>query len=143
MYRVDIYTAVRTSSSRKTIGKYGYVCTCIKKSGGMGKIQDIDQMKGTRHETEVKAMTQALERLNQSCEVHIHCEDDFVINMIEHFLQLWAGNDFKNAKGKPVTNAEGWRALWKKMQGHVVKMERGPHDYSDEIREKMEEKQNV
>ena len=51
MFRVDIYTAVKSSSNSKTMGKYGFVCTCVKKSGEVGKIQDTGQMKGTRHET--------------------------------------------------------------------------------------------
>ena len=121
MFRVDIYTAVKSSSNSKT----------------MGKIQDIGQIKGTRHETEVKAITEALSRLNQSCEVHIHCEDTYVVNIIDIFLPGWAGNGFKTAKEKPV--AEGWQILWKKMQGHLIKTERGRHTYSDEIRKMMEE----
>lgn len=40
MFRVDIYIAVKSSSNSKTMGKYGFVCTCAKKSGGIGKIQD-------------------------------------------------------------------------------------------------------
>lgn len=136
MFRVDIYTAVKSSSNSKTMGKYGFVCTCAKKSGGIGKIQDTGHLKGTRHETEVKAITEALSRLNQSCEVHIHCEDTYVVNIIDIFLPGWAGNGFKTAKEKPV--AEGWQILWKKMQGHLIKTERGRHTYSDEIRKMME-----
>ncbi|MFR2126659.1 MAG: hypothetical protein ACLS4P_09060, partial [Dorea sp.] len=86
MFRVDIYTTVKSSSNSKTLGKYGFICTCAKKSGGIGKIQDTGQIKGTRHETEVKAITEALSRLNQSCEVHIHCEDTFVVNMIDYHI---------------------------------------------------------
>ena len=95
MFRVDIYTAVKSSSNSKTMGKYGFVCTCAKKSGGIGKIQDTGHLKGTRHETEVKAITEALSRLNQSCEVYIHCEDTYVVNIIDIFLPGWAGNGFK------------------------------------------------
>ena len=137
MFRVDIYIVTKCSSNSKTLGKYGFVCTCAKKSGEIGKIQDTGHLKGTRHETEVKAITGALSRLNQSCEVHIHCEDTYVVNIIDIFLPGWAGNGFKTAKEKPV--AEGWQILWKKMQGHLIKTERGRHTYSDEIRKMMEE----
>lgn len=143
MFRVDIYIAVKSSSNSKTLGKYGFVCTCAKKSGEVGKIQDTGQIKGTRHETEVKAITEALSRLNQSCEVHIHCEDTFVVNMIDYHIHEWAGNDFRKVNGKPIANAEGWQKLWKKMQGHLIRMEKGRHICSGEIREMMEEKQNV
>lgn len=61
MFRVDIYISSRSSSNSKTMGKYGFVCTCVKKSGDVGKIQDTGQIKGTRHETEVKAITEAME----------------------------------------------------------------------------------
>lgn len=139
MFRVDIYTAVKSSSNSKTMGKYGFACTCVKKSGEVGKIQDTGQMKGTRHETEVKAITEALSRLNQSCEVHIHCEDTFVVNMIDYRIHEWAGNDFRKTNGKPIANADGWQNLWKKIQGHLIRTEKGQHDYSDVIRKMMEE----
>ena len=139
MFRVDIYTTVKSSSNSKTLGKYGFICTCVKKSGEIGKIQDTGQIKGTRHETEVKAITEALSRLNQSCEVHIHCEDTFVVNMIDYHISGWAGNDFRKTNGTPIANAEGWQKLWKKMQGHLIRMEKGRHNYSDEIRKIMEE----
>ena len=139
MFRVDIYIAAKSSSNSKTLGKYGFVCTCVKKSGEVGKIQDTGQIKGTRHETEVKAITEALSRLNQSCEVNIHCEDTFVANMIDYHISGWAGNDFRKANGTPIANAEGWQKLWKKMQGHLIRMEKGRHTYSDEIRKMMED----
>ena len=83
MFRVDIYIVTKCSSNSKTLGKYGFVCTCAKKSGEIGKIQDTGQIKGTRHETEVKAIAEALSRLNQSCEVHIHCETITLVDGLE------------------------------------------------------------
>ena len=139
MFRVDIYIVTKCSSNSKTLGKYGFVCTCAKKSGEIGKIQDTGQIKGTRHETEVKAITEALSRLNQSCEVHIHCEDTFVVNMIDYHISGWAGNDFRKTNGTPIANAEGWQKLWKKMQGHLIRMKKGRHAYSNEIRKTMED----
>ncbi|WP_373239231.1 hypothetical protein [Dorea longicatena] len=47
MFRVDIYVVAKCSSNSKTLGKYGFVCTCAKKSGEIGKIQDTGQMKGS------------------------------------------------------------------------------------------------
>lgn len=139
MYRVDIFTVTKGSFNRKNLAKYGFVCTCVKKSGEMGKISDTGRMKGTRHELEVKAITEALSRLNQSCEVHIHTENTFVANMIDHRIHEWAGNDFCNPQGQLIANADGWRMLWKKMQGHLIRMEKGRHNYSDEIRKIMED----
>lgn len=49
MFRVDIYIVTKCSSNSKTLGKYGFVCTCAKKSGEIGKIQDTGQIK--RHTT--------------------------------------------------------------------------------------------
>ena len=98
MFRVDIYIVTKCSSNSKTLGKYGFVCTCAKKSGEIGKIQDTGQIKGTRHETEVKAITEALSRLNQSCEVHIHCEDTFVVNMIDYHIS----GGLEMTSGKPM-----------------------------------------
>lgn len=139
MFRVDIYTAVKSSSNSKTLGKYGYKIVFIRKTGKPETREETLQSIGTRHELEVKAITEALSRLNQSCEVHVHCEDTFVVNMIDYRIHGWAGNDFRKANGKSIANADGWRVLWKKMQGHLIRMEKGRHSYSEEIRKMMEE----
>lgn len=139
MFRVDIYTATKSSSNSKTMGKYGYKIVFIRKTGKPETREETLQTIGTRHELEVKAITEALSRLNQSCEVHIHCEDTFVVNMIDFRIHEWAGNDFRKTNGTPIANADGWRTLWKKMQGHLIKTERGRHTYSDEIRKMMED----
>ena len=47
---------------------------------GFGKIT------GTYHQTVLTALAKALDRFNQSCEVCICTEDDFVLNMLERNL---------------------------------------------------------
>ena len=53
--------------------------------------------------------------------------------------QRMGRNDFRKTNGTPIANAEGWQKLWKKMQGHLIRMEKGRHAYSDEIRKIMED----
>lgn len=111
MFRVDIYTAVKSSSNSKTLGKYGFVCTCAKKSGEVGKIQDTGRIKGTRHETEVKAITEALSRLNQSCEVHIHCEDNWKwrYDIMANRMQSYSGSEWCMGNGNDTPTRFYWK----------------------------------
>lgn len=76
------------------------------------------------------AMIKAMERLNQSCEVYLHTENEFVLNMLERNLDRWAGNEFLTTKGKPVANQEEWMQLWRLAEKQLILTVPGKHEYS-------------
>lgn len=137
MFEVHIYISTDSASTRKSKKNYGYVLEC-RYRGEVRTVEGFGEAESTYHETNLIAINEALGRLNQSCEVHIHSEDRFVLNMIEHNMDRWAANDFKNAKGKPVESEEEWRLFWKRSRGQLLRIEIGKHSYSEWIREEME-----
>lgn len=105
MYQTKIYITTDSSSPKATEKHYGYVLECMV--GGEAKTREgFGKVTGTYHQAVLTALAEALGRFNQSCEVCICTEDDFVLNMLERNLAIWAGNEFLTSKKKPVANQE-------------------------------------
>lgn len=84
----------------------------------------------TNNVMELTACVQALSMLKESCEVDLYSDSAYVINAFnEGWLTNWKINGFRNAKKKPVANAELWQSLddmctkhiinWHKVKGHA------------------------
>lgn len=86
---------------------------------------------GTYHEATLRSLSDALDRLNQSCEVHIHTEDRFVLNMLGTQLEKWAGNNYLNARGEPIKHAELWEEVYVRTRGQLIVAEEGRRSYSE------------
>ena len=80
---------------------------CIK-NGEEKTVNGFGHIFGTYHEATLRSLSDALDRLNQSCEVHIHTEDRFVLNMLDTQLEKWAGNNYLNAKGETDTSTQSY-----------------------------------
>ena len=92
------------------------------------------------------ALAEALGRFNQSCEVCICTEDEFVLNMLERNLAIWAGNEFLTSKKKPVANQEEWMRIWRLSNKHLILTSSGKHEYTGWLQgeiEKRKEQENV
>ena len=52
--------------------------------------KDLGKIEGTYHQAVLTALIEALERFRESCEVHVHTENEFILNMIDMNLEKWA-----------------------------------------------------
>lgn len=135
MYKVNIYTYVEPVSTRKSKKKYAYLLSCVGKEET--ELIGIGELEGTYHETSLRAVNEAMGRLNQSCEVRLHCEDKFVLNMYEHNLSRWAAGGYQTAKGEPIANADEWIELWRVTRGQKVIPISGEHMKKEQLREEV------
>ena len=129
MFEVHIYIGVDSISAKASEKWFGYVLEC-QISGRTETREGFGRTEGTYHQATLVAMTKAMERLNQSCEVYLHTEDGFVLNMLENNLDRWAASGFLTTKGKPVANQEEWMQLWNLSQKQLILTEPGQHEYS-------------
>ena len=132
MKRVDIYIGINPAGTRKSKKRYGFVMECAIDEVPYTKDQ-FEECEETYNGATLKAINQALQRMNQSCEIHIHTENKYILNMIETNLDLWAGNGFTNCKGKPLENQDEWRTLWQQSTKHMLKPEPGRHPFTEWI----------
>lgn len=129
MKKADVFLKTDSVSPKKAEKWYGYVLECkvdgeTKTREGFGKIE------GTYHQAVLTALIEALERFRESCEVHVHTENEFILNMIDMNLEKWAGNEFQTSRGKPVANREEWIEVWGLSNKQLLITEHGDHEYA-------------
>lgn len=133
----EIY--IETDSTKPGISKkcYGYVLAC-KLHGEVRTKEGYGYVEGTYHHAVLTAMVDAIERFVRPCEICIHTEDAYVLNMMENYLDDWVENDFRNSRGKPVNNVDKWRELQEKREEHKLSTQPGKHEYSIWLRDAIE-----
>ena len=92
---------------------------------GSGRLHEkhIHEMRRyTMQSNYLAALITALEVLQKPCKLSIYSGSDYIVEPIRQgWLQNWARNDWHNAKGKEVRNAEQWQQVKKLLAGHSVK----------------------
>ena len=134
---VHIYISVTPASTLKCKKKYGFVLSCVTQKGEVTR-EGFGEMEGTYHKVTLAAVNKAMERLNRSCEVHIHTENVFVLNMMHYHLPAWAENGFKTSRGKEIENKEDWETFWRLSKDHIILPEPGKHEYTSWINQELE-----
>ena len=129
MMQTHIYIAVDSCSPRSSEKNYSYILECIV-SGEPVTRDGYGQTEGSYHKAVLEALADALERFTKECDITIHSENDFVLNMLTMNLPAWAENGFLTAKGKPVANQEQWMRVHEASKKHVIHTETGRHSYS-------------
>ena len=137
---VNIYIAVDSRNTRKSKKKYGYV---LELKDNPDTRDGFGEIEATYNGATLKAINEALGRLNQSCEVRIFTENKFIANMMEHNLERWACTEFRTTKGEPVENQTEWMRLWELSQEQLIMAVTGKHSYSIWIEEQMKGRSNV
>lgn len=140
MKRADIYIKTDSASPKISEKKYGYVLQC-EVAGESKTREGFGVAMGTYHQVILETIIEALERFREPCEIHIHTEDTFVLNMMERNLESWANNEFQTVKGKPVANQEEWKKVWELSNEHLILTEPGEHEYSGWILTEMKKKE--
>lgn len=140
MQRVDIYIETDNTSPRAMPRKYGYVLEC-ELHGRTVTREGFGQTEGTYNQSVLTALAAALERLREPCEIHIHSNNRFILNMVDNNLGKWAAGGFVNGKGDPIANREQWEKVWSLLKGLTTVTEHGSHAYSGWLRSEMERRE--
>lgn len=143
MRTVHIYVETDVTAPRSTERYAGYVLEYITRSGWTETRKDFRKKTGTYHQVTLETLIEAMARINQSCEIHIHTRNTFILDMIERNLSLWAGNEFRNSKGELVKNHDLWSRLWLLSQKHLLVKEPGEHSYLHWMQDEMMKLRNA
>ena len=74
----------------------------------------------TNNRMELTAAIMALKALKQPCQIDLTTDSQYVRKGITEWIHNWRKNNWKNAKKKPVKNADLWRLLDKEAQKHTI-----------------------
>jgi|TARA_B110000014_G_scaffold24352_1_gene15477 ribonuclease HI len=106
MKQVEIYT---DGACRGNPGPGGW--GALLRSNGHEKELCGGQLDTTNNQMELLAAIKALESLKEPCKIDLFTDSKYVKNGITQWITNWKTNGFKNAKKKPVLNAELWIRL--------------------------------
>ena len=106
MKQVEIYT---DGACRGNPGPGGW--GVLLRSDGHEKELCGGQLDTTNNQMELLAAIKALESLKEPCKIDLFTDSKYVKNGITQWIINWKTNGFKNAKKKPVLNAELWIRL--------------------------------
>ena len=124
MKQVEIYT---DGACRRNPGPGGW--GALLRSNGHEKELCGGALETTNNQMEMMAAIKALESLKETCQVDLFTDSKYVKLGITEWIIKWKTNGFKNAKKKPVVNAELWIRLdavasqhqinWQWVKGHA------------------------
>jgi len=124
MKQVEIYT---DGACRRNPGPGGW--GALLRSNGHEKELCGGALETTNNQMELMAAIKALESLKESCQVELFTDSKYVKLGITEWIMRWKTNGFKNAKKKPVVNAQLWIRLdavasehqinWQWVKGHA------------------------
>lgn len=100
---------------------------------------------GTENQASLMAITAAAKILTKECSIRVFTQCDHILNTVGNFWHIqWQKNDWHNAKGKPVKNAELWQQMLEALGRHSYSFHSGHHEFQNvmqiEIRKEMEKK---
>lgn len=74
----------------------------------------------TNNRMELTAAIHALEALKRPSVVDFHTDSEYLRKGITEWIEEWVARDWKTKGGKPVSNADLWRALWPLVKRHKI-----------------------
>lgn len=129
MQIVHIYLGIDSKHPRRTEKTWAYVLECESRPGVIRNGFQIEEC--THNQGVLRSLIRAFERINQTCEIHIHTENQYILNALMNYLDGWIGKDFRNQKGRQVS--EEWMEVYHHKIKHIIVPEPGRHMYSDRL----------
>lgn len=74
----------------------------------------------TNNRMELMAAIKALEALQESCQVELYTDSQYVQKGISEWMHSWKKNNWKKSDKQPVKNADLWQELDKEARRHQV-----------------------
>ena len=132
MHKVDLWVWTDGRAPGEDIKYYAY-CLAMPWKGKVVQRTGDGQIKASWNRATLTAIAEALERFGMNCEVIIHSENRWVLNMIDNYLSIWEAADFwKNPKEKVANEAE-WRRIAKARHSLLLTMDPVGFDRSKEL----------
>lgn len=126
---VDIYIAHNVKGFKCMRGAYGYMLRYITAKGEPRTLADYGTVgETTQNGIILEALEKALGRLNTACEVTVYEDSKYIANVFDfNYMARWQANDYRNAKGGKIVDADKWRGIAQLSSMHVIKAEYFTH----------------
>lgn len=111
MPSVNIYIECSINGIKPADGKTIAVIEFVRKNGKIETREFKNEVqKKTAKEAVLRALIEAIQKLNKPCEVTVYLSERYIYETIQHKrMDVWKANHWRNAKGKPVAYKELWQ----------------------------------
>lgn len=137
MFTVHIYVETDSTAPKSKERMAGYVLECTTASGLPVTREHFEKKTGTYHAVILQVLIDAMQRINKNCEIHVHTQNDFVLESLVSNLPGWATNSYKSQKGELIKNCREWQQLWELVKRQTVIKEPGMHEYYEWMQNEM------
>ncbi len=93
----------------------------------------------TENALNLELINEAISKLTKSCSVRVNTQCEHILNVTQNYwLSQWEKNDWRNAKGKPVKNAELWQQCRELIEKHTVSFGKDNNSYKTVMQNDLE-----
>lgn len=144
MHVVNIYIDTNIRGPRHRPGKYLYIIAMDTNVGvaDVGNVVSVNDT--TENQATLLGLEAALKRINKPCHLVLYLECKYVSTSLrEGWIEKWKQQDWKNARGKPVSDEKIWRNIEYLLMKHEFEVRlQEPHTYRDWMRRTLSEKED-
>lgn len=130
MQDVNIYIETSFHGPARKDGEYLYLLECIRNGAPATREGRGAMERATENQLALTALAEALSRLNCPCELRIYTACQHIINAMQNsWARQWQKNEWRNAKGTPVKNADLWEKILQELDPHRYLFTDEHHEY--------------
>ena len=130
MQDVNIYIETSFHGPARKDGEYLYLLECIRNGAPATREGRGAMERATENQLALTALAEALGRLNCPCELRIYTTCQHIINAMQNsWARQWQKNEWRNAKGTPVKNADLWEKNLQELDPHRYLFTDEHHEY--------------
>ena len=127
---VRIFVETTWKGPAKRDGVAMWMVECMRGDEPITRQGFVHLENGTEAQGNLMAIINAFHILKKSCSASVFTQCEHILNTTQnHWHIQWQKNDWHNAKGKPVKNAELWEMFIEKARPHSYSIQGGHHDY--------------
>ena len=130
--QVSIFIETDNRVQKEHFRRYGYVLASEYK-GELITAEGFGPTRDTYHGTILEALREAVSRLKGRCELIVHAQDQYVLNMLTEKMKDWKEADWKGADGKEISHADKWKAISDRLEElgvTEISTAAGHHEYT-------------
>lgn len=116
---VNLYIETSIRGPRRRPGAYAYVLE-YKAAAGVATYTASKALESTTEHQSLGFAIRAAAGHLKRCNLTIHTSSSYIKSVFDTWLDNWIQNDFRNAKGAPVADAEVWKEIAEKLNGNPV-----------------------
>ena len=131
MQNVSIYIETSFHGPARKDGEYIYLLEYIKDGIPVTREGRGAMERATENQLALTALAEALGRMNCPCELRIYTANQHILNAMQNsWARQWQKNEWRNAKGTPVKNADLWEKILRELDPHRYLFTEEHHEYS-------------